>query len=89
MTVYPRMWHYEAETRSNVEQSFSDSLQISFGPAGFRGFSVILVDGLMPDVLSAHYWTRRFNFVLPKPADVPDPEPYELDPFQHYNHIRV
>jgi len=44
MTVYPRMWHYEAETRSNVEQSFSDSLQISFGPAGVRDFPVILVD---------------------------------------------
>jgi len=44
MTEYPRMWHYEAETRSTVEQSVSDSLQISFGPADVRDFSVILAD---------------------------------------------
>lgn len=54
-TVYPRMWHNESETRSNVEQSFSDSLQISFGPVGVRDFSVIPAD------------VRRFKYPLLNP----------------------
>jgi hypothetical protein len=86
-------WHciHVCDTTKQKRYQLSNShFQIRYRLVSVQqAFETFPLFWLTPEVLSTHYWTRRSTFVLPKPVDVPDLEPGELDPFQHHNYNRV